>query len=559
VKILIEGEKYPIKKLREVFSGPGFFLQEKEIGTINSVGYYHNLDNREVVYILPKVFMKDEERTVFGLTKEQLFNFDLKKNAESKKEFEWARQTSIYFYKSLIEFKKRSKNSSIVNNSISYNLKSKHGHYEYSYVDIVLSFVNLFKKNKNFISYKQHESKTKKVNKANWDKILRKNPKFLTKNYNPIYTEFKNKKKIVDREEELLIYFFSILNHLNIQHNLNLRIDKSYQLLSESQFARFKQNGLSKLTAIKYRYFSDILKKMFNLCELYLSLNDKSGINELREDFINVNNYNLIFEDMIDKLFSDDLSGELAQQKNSLKDLKYHSDGKVLDHIFGHQSILDNSNIFYIGDSKYYKPENLAGKNSQFKQFTYAKNVIQFNIDLLNESGNTKFYRPNIRYRDELTEGYNITPNFFIYGSIDDYREFEDPLLNQKGEILSSFHFYDRLFDRDTLFLHQYKINFLFVLKSYTGFSQQKLVKFRSNIKNIFRNNFLNFFNSPSKSGFTIYKSKTQNKEEFISQNYYALNGKCFLTADQNLLIAKHNSDKKIDKFVIGLENYLLH
>ena len=51
-------------------------------------------------------------------------------------------------------------------------------------------------------------------------------------------------------------------------------------------------------------------------------------------------------------------------------------------------------------------------------------NIIQYNIDLLNETGS--YYTENLRYRDKLTEGYNITPNFFIYGYINDYKNFDD-------------------------------------------------------------------------------------------------------------------------------------
>ena len=81
---------------------------------------------------------------------------------------------------------------------------------------------------------------------------------------------------------------------------------------------------------------------------------------------------------MVDKLLSDPISEEKTTSDGiSLKKLKYNEDGKVIDHIFDYESLIDNSNIFYIGDSKYYKSDNIAGKLSKYKQFTYAKNVIQ--------------------------------------------------------------------------------------------------------------------------------------------------------------------------------------
>lgn len=60
----------------------------------------------------------------------------------------------------------------------------------------------------------------------------------------------------------------------------------------------------------------------------------------------------------------------------------------------------------YIGDSKYYKMGNELGKESVFKQYTYARNVIQWNLDIFN-SGRTPL--SGIKLRDEETEGYNIS------------------------------------------------------------------------------------------------------------------------------------------------------
>ncbi|PAM96116.1 hypothetical protein B4N84_03990, partial [Flavobacterium sp. IR1] len=114
----------------------------------------------------------------------------------------------------------------------------------------------------------------------------------------------------------------------------------------------------------------------------------------------------------------------------SINKLKFHEDGKIVDHVYDYQSLIDTSDIFYIGDSKYYKSDNHAGKVSKNKQFTYAKNIIQYNIDLLNEG---RYFKESIRYRDELTEGYNVTPNFFIYGFVDESLDFSQSNAEQTG------------------------------------------------------------------------------------------------------------------------------
>jgi hypothetical protein len=557
MKILVEGEKYKLEQLTDIFDDPKFYHQnDNQEGTILSVGYYHSYEKGELIYMLPKVFMAGNGKTVFNIDKDELYYLDKIETFKHKEEYNWIRQISVYFYNSLLEFKRRNKDSHIVQSSLSANLNTNLNDKEYSYLDLLLSFINFYKKNKNHILFKHIEFKSNQAKKPNWEKTIRKSIPLITQDKKPIYNIFRNKKKIVNTEEELLTYFFSILNKLNTNHNLYLKIDKSYSLIKGSKFELLQKNGLSKLRKIKHRYFNDTLKKMYHLCEIYFSQTDTSSIRKKKEEFISVNNYNLVFEDMIDKLFSDSIIEKKTSDGSTLKHLKYNDDGKIIDHIFDYQSLLDTSDIFYIGDSKYYKSDNTAGKVSKYKQFTYARNVIQYNIDLLNETG--LYYTENLRYRDKLTEGYNITPNFFIYGYISDYKNFDDNELIEKGEIVKSFHFKERLFDRDTLFVHQYKINFLYVLKAYSQFGNQTIEKFRKETKLMFRNNFINFFSNNSKSDFQLFEYQKNDFKNFVENNFRLINGKCFLTIDDKLILAKHKLDNTLNSLLSEFKEYEL-
>lgn len=555
MRILIEGEKYKIEELKDIFDDPKFYHQEGQHATIVSVGYYHSYDKEELIYMLPKVFMADSEMTVFGISKNELYDLDVNETFKHKSEYNWIRQISVYFYSSLLEFKRRNKHSSTVQSSVLATLNTNLNDKEYSYLDLLLNFVNFYKKNKNQILFKHIEYKSQQVKNPNWEKTIRKSVPLLTQDKQPIYNIYRNKKKVLNNEEELLIYFFSILNHFNKEHNLFLTIDKSYTLIKGGKFELLQKIGLSKLRKIKYRYFNDTLRKMYHLCEIYFSQTDTSSFKKKKEEFISVNNYNLVFEDMIDKLFSDPIIEKMTVDGSTLKHLKYNDDGKIIDHIFDYQSLLDTSDIFYIGDSKYYKSDNTAGKASKYKQFTYAKNVIQYNIDLLNETGN--YYTENLRYRDKITEGYNITPNFFIYGYINNYKNFETSELDEKGDIIKSFHFADRLFDRDTLFVHQYKINFLYVLKAYSQFGNMTIEGFRKDTKNKFRNNFLKFF-SNKKFEFDFYEYEKQDFENFVEKHFRKINGKTFITKDEKLILAKHKDDKSLNEILTEFKEYEL-
>lgn len=553
MKILIENEIYPIELLEEVFDDPKFYKQNGLDGTITSVGYYHSFEKNSLVFMLPKVFMKDSDKTVFGCKKNELVDLITNESIKHKTQYNWVRQLSVHFYNSLTEFKKRNNDTSIIHNTETFELNTNLGDKEYSFLDLLLSFVNFYKKNKQQILFKHIEFVSNQAKKPKWEKTIRKSLPILANGKTPIYVKITNKKKIINTEEELLTYFFSILNHLNTQHNLNLKIDKSFKLIKGKSFESLCINGSTKLRKIKHRYFSDTLRKMYGLCKIYFSQFDNSSIKRKREDFLTISNYNLVFEDMVDKLFSDELN-TLEDEGITIDKLKHNNDGKIIDHIYDYKSLIDTSDIFYIGDSKYYKSDTTAGNVSKYKQFTYAKNVIQFNINLLNK--NNQNHIGNLRYRDQLTEGYNISPNFFIYGYIEDVSNYDTHSITKKGKSVPSFHFKERLFDRDTLFVQQYKINFLYVLKAYTNFNDFDLKTFRDEVKDDFRNHFLDFFNNKEKCDFEFYESILQVNQyaTFIEKNFKKLNGKCFCTINNRLILAKHKIDESLDKLLVNFK-----
>ncbi len=550
MKILIEGEKYRISLLKNLFDDTKFYRQNGEEGIISAVGYYHSYISKDIVYLLPKVFMKDTNVSIFGISTHDLIDLDLV-SIKHKNEYHWIRKLSIYFYQSLIEFKRRHPSSSLLESSLPHKLGSINGRFEYSYLDLVLSFVNLYKKNKEKILFKHIESYSNFSKKVNWNKTIRKTTPIIKDDIKVIYYIFNNNKKIKDVQESLFIYFFSILYYFNEEHDLNIKIDPSYNIIKGAKFIALQANGLRKLKKIRYKYFDDSLTKMYKLCELYFSLTDKSSLKKRSSEFISVGNYDIIFEDMVDKLFSDNLMDKKTNEGHSLNSLKYHDDGKVIDHIFDYKSIIDDSNIFYIGDSKYYKSGKTAGRLSKFKQFTYAKNVIQYNVDLLNKEPQ-EVYKPNIRYRDSLTEGYNVTPNFFVYGYIDNFSDFENAKFDSSGEVVFSYQWKHRLFDRDSLYLHQYRINFLYVLKSYAQFNKDKIKSFREVTKSQIRSNFINYFSDPHKSKFIFYEYKKDNYTEYIKNNFRELLGKSYITIDNRLVIALHKDDKETRKIKLN-------
>jgi len=585
MRILIEGQSYLVEDLERIFNDSLFYTKKGNAAIINSVGYYYSLNKKEVVYMLPKVFMTSDvleknqnnedpnclwenKYTIFKksgtnqyLNLKELYEIDkLEGSIKHETKYQWIRHISINFYNSLIEFKKRNSKTNIINKGYNNEINTNIGEDEYTYLDLILSFTNFYKKNKSITLFKHIERSSNEAKKPKWEKTIRNTLPIINKRKSPIYLTVRNKKSIIDSQETLILYFFSILNHFKEENTLNINIDKSCNIIKGEAFKllQINNNGLNKLRKIKYKYFSDTLKRMYKLCEMYFDSLDTGSIKRRLEEFISFKKYNIVFEDMIDKLFSEENNLDVFEKsinnnEITINKLKYNDDGKIIDHLFEHNGLIDTSNIFYIGDSKYYNPGNLADKLSIYKQFTYAKNIIQFNISLFNEKA---VYASNkIRYRDVITEGYNITPNFLLYGVINNYQDFENANLSTvssslKESIKYSFHLKERLFDRDSLFICQYTINYLFVLNAYTAKSEISLKKHRNEAKEKIRNNFIEYFQNENYSGFRFFKIDIDRIKYYITKNFKILNGRCISIADNEILIALHESDTELKEFL---------
>ena len=246
--------------------------------------------------------------------------------------------------------------------------------------------------------------------------------------------------------------------------------------------------GTRLLKKIRHNYFTDELVELWSLLYVFFERAESVASGKSHNEKLLVRNFNLVFEDMVDQLISDN--------RNDIpKELWEQSDGKIVDHIYKGMSIVDDSQqIFYIGDSKYYKETTELGENSIYKQFTYAKNVIQYNINLFNNKDKTSVL--DCRYRDPLTEGYNITPNFFIRGVVDfaNPKSLDKRLLKEESTLPPNKHFRNRLFDRDTLFLLSYNINFMFVMASYVSNTDD--IALKKSLQNLFRRDFLEYIDS---------------------------------------------------------------
>ena len=230
--------------------------------------------------------------------------------------------------------------------------------------------------------------------------------------------------------------------------------------------------------------------------------------------------FNIVFEAMTDRLISDD--------KDCLpKGLREQRDGKIIDHIYKDKAPFGTGHVYYIGDSKYYLDDNRISGESVYKQYTYARNVIQECINLSYRHPE-EYRRLDLRYRDSLTEGYCPTPNFFIRGKF--FTESDNPFsttelyinklpFNRHNDI--QYQFPDRLFDRDTLILMTFEVNFLYLLRAYAAGNDV------SHARAALRSRFRKGFMETLESLYDIRPLENATKE-YLERNFRELNGKVF-------------------------------
>ena len=112
------------------------------------------------------------------------------------------------------------------------------------------------------------------------------------------------------------------------------------------------------------------------------------------------------------------------------------------------------------------------------------------------------------------------------------------------------FHFENRLFDRDTLFVQSYNINFLFVLSAYLSRNSTLKNNFKKDTQKIFREKLVAFINEK----YQFYKVKP-NEDIFLDKHFKLLNGKVYKPSrleDELILAFEKGSD--IDSIILEIE-----
>ena len=592
---LFEEFAYDADYLKEVvgYKGNSDFQSESGFNTeitqsgvkINGVGYC--FFNGNPVFVLPKVFLDENSSKAFGepINRESKDIFGKSDSPIKNIQRRFLSSLSTWLYSAIDKYRSDSDMAGVRSPDHMEHSKFK-GDTRYATLLDVMSSMELFhKKNQNlfvFVAKNKHSGN----NKINWQRTVAKKIPFIQGN-SPIYMELVNKKKVFDLDDRLLVLYFSAMKFVQDEFGFEMPQSEYYVPLKKQEFARLLENerGLRELRCIKYKYFEDRLLKLYNIMEAFFRWGAKyTNKNVKAKEYLIANSFNNVFEAMIDSLISD--------QSDEVDKLKKNEDGKIIDHLYKEKSLIfadGTESIWHIGDSKYYQEKNDLSPESIAKQYTYAKNIIQnfFSSQFLKGHYNSKIHE-GVRYRDDVTEGYSVTPNFFIRGFVPEYNtdeQYTDPYFSKKDESDGPIkpvegdmwekrnrHFRNRLFDRDTLLLKVYNINFLYVLKTYISKHSSLREEFKKETQKRFHDDFLELLKD--KYYFWalylpdwVHKKYPKDLEEFVNRNFRSLVGRIFqpagtprcliLALEQDVVNNSLKGDldedyEKIRKIVIG-------
>ena len=527
MRILIEEYQYNVSDVHDVLYGIDPMENVEGKVSIHYVGYYYNPLLGDCVFILPKVLLRDVDGKELAFGKYQPYDIINPEGQEklTKEERDFLYGFAVWIYRAIVVYKNdKSNDSTIVYQKMINQVGGSSKRKSNTFLDILLSLIQFNKDNKSFFFFVLKNLHSG-LNKINWTRTI-STTSAIIQGGDAIYLNPVNKKRKINFDEELLVIFFSILNYIGDTYGFPKEINCNFDLIKGKKFEKYRNGyGKVRLNQIKYKYFSDKALQLWKLCYAFFDKSHHIYVNTSQKEYLLVKSFHIVFEAIIDALVGDNPLPDGMDKKQE--------DGKIVDHLFTAKSLIndESSNTYYIGDSKYYKMGNELGKESIYKQYTYARNVIQWNLDIFNSGRKPE---SGIKLRDDETEGYNIIPNFFISATMDEkFRYAIDGIkeTDRKNNRYISKQFQNRLFDRDTLLLFHYDVNFLFVVALYGRNGQGEKKVWRDKVRKMFRKEIQQMLNSKF-DFYAVTAKEGVSGVEYIQDHFQQLLGKIFTPYD---------------------------
>ena len=525
MKLLIEEYQYNVKDVVDVLEGL-FTLQDVDNKiSVSYVGYYYNPKIKDCVFVLPKVLI-DEHGLVFGkYDPAKLIHLDRDEVKLEQHEKKFLYEFAVWIHRAIVVYNTANDNNGIVLRRVIESDGNGAKKKSNTLLDVILALIRFNKENRSFFTFILKNIHSG-FNKINWGKTISETTA-VVQGEEPIYLNPVNKKRQVNFDEELIVIFFSILNYVAERFGFRTEIPFGFNLITGNQFERYINGfGTRRLRQIKYKYYSDIAVRLWDLCYAFFDKTYQIKMSTSQSEYLLVKSFHIVFEAIIDELIGD---------KDVPKGLQEQEDGKLVDHFYTYKGLISNreeeNDVYYIGDSKYYKIGSDPKGEAVYKQYTYARNVIQWNMNLFLDEDSRSKEKDRFReilLRDEVTEGYNVIPNFFISAFIDkNTLSYDDDTKEHDTQPPISRHFKNRLYDRDTLILSHYDVNFLYVLSLYARNNAGAKEAYRSSVREMFRKSIQDILNKSFKF-YAMEAHADVDSVKYLKEHFKDVVGKVF-------------------------------
>ena len=564
MRILIEQHTYRYDLVRDDL-WDGVSADPDGNVSFDYVGYFYNERNGHCVLILPRVLLEDievpgvgkEERVFvehrvdpgsgrdeilsYGFRPEEIIDPDAKVADGyrlSREQRKFMREFAVWVYRAIDRYwrdvcrgigEEAARRRRVIHRKFVPVMGRGALRASHTLLDVILALREFRRENESFFLTVLRERQSG-FDKVNWTRTVSRASMVMVRGA-PLYARPVNRRREIDFDEELFVIFYSILEHVRDEYGFAALPNPGFPVLSAVAFRHYLNGyGKTRLKQIRGKYFSDRALKMWDLCYAFFEHRHEIRIQSGRQEYLLAKDFQIVFEAIIDDLIGAPVPDGLKEQ----------GDGKRVDHMYRYYGLSAadgeerrENETYYIGDSKYYKRRTPVGDEAVYKQFTYARNVIQWNLDLFLDDRvpeGVEFHSDERKLRNDATEGYAIVPNFFISARIDDdlrYDHAEVTPTEKDRKFFFARQFENRLFDRDTLLVTHYNVNFLFVLSLYARHNPGRCAAWRAEVKEEFRRRIRRLLVERFEFRVITPKSDTR-PERFFREHFRDLVGKVY-------------------------------
>ena len=374
MKVLIEGYYYDPAMLEreQVTDGLIEYHRRPSDGFVcyNYVGHVYSPKLKDYIFFLPKVVLEEKRKEddgddrVFGEKPEDIICVSDKDGKMDTAQRGFVCELAVWVYRALMIYRETHPNQNILLERNIAQIGNRRQRLSDTLLDIILELIRFNRENQDYVLFVL-KSIHSGYNKINWRRTIAHSQAIVQDDV-PVYLRPVNKKKQVNFDEELFIIYYSILNYISNHYGFHVNINMGFELITGSKFKHYLDGyGRVRMKQIRYKYFSDKALQLWELCYAFFDKSHAINVHDDQKEYLLAQNFNIVFEAIIDELVgSKDIPSGLIEQK----------DGKRVDHMYTFADLVypgtlqkqTQKEIYYIGDSKYYKIGSSIGDESVY-------------------------------------------------------------------------------------------------------------------------------------------------------------------------------------------------